>query len=122
MKRTIVFATLAFVFAALTLLQGSILLGGETGRLPENEQVKIVAAVLVDCYVYQADCLRVTVMCKRFIPLGRPILEVSWHDADGSAFYTAVKHIAGTAHCNKGDLIHRYVPFYEGKRYTITLR
>ena len=88
---------------------------------PENDQVKVLAAAKMDCFVYQADCLRVTVLCKRFIPLGRPILEVRWLDADGSAFYTVVKHIAGNAHCNKGDLIQRYVPFYEGKQFTITL-
>ncbi len=89
--------------------------------LPENSQVKVVSAGPADCYVYQAQCLRITLMCKKFIPLGRPVLEVSWLEADGTPFYTVVKHIAGAAHCNLGDLIHRYVPWYEGLRFTLRL-
>lgn len=107
------------LLAAIGLLAPAALSAAEW---PENGQVKVIEAAKVDCYVYQADCLRVTVMCKIFLPLGRPILEVAWLDPDGTAFYTAVKHIAGTTHCNKGDLIHRYAPFYEGKQFVITPR
>jgi len=112
------------LFAAVALLTfwGLPAAGGGTGQWPENDQIRIIEAVKADCYVYQADCLRVTVMCKKFLPLGRPLLEVSWLDPDGTAFYTVVKHVTGAAHCNKGDLIHRYVPFYEGKTFSIVLR
>ena len=117
MKRTMLFAGVVL----LTLWGLPAAVAG-AGQWPENDQIKIIEAVKADCYVYQADCLRVTVMCKKFLPLGRPLLEVSWLDPDGTAFYTVVKHVAGTAHCNKGDYIHRYVPFYEGKTFTIALR
>ena len=107
------------LFAAFGLLAPTALPAAEW---PENDQVKVIEAAKTDCYVYQADCLRVTVMCKKFLPVGRPILEVAWLDPGGDAFYTVVKHIGGTAHCNKGDLILRYAPFYEGKQFVITLR
>jgi hypothetical protein len=104
---------------SLVLVQAA---AGQSGKpLPENDRVRVVAAIKTDCYIYQADCLRITVECKRFLPLQTPVVQVSWHDADGTAFYTVVKHVAGTAHCNKGDLIHRYAPWYEGKTYKLTL-
>lgn len=107
------------LLAAIGLLAPAALPAAEW---PENDQVKVIEAAKADCYVYQADCLRITVMCKKFLPVGRPILEVAWLDPGGAAFYTVVKHIGGTAHCNKGDLIHRFAPFYEGKQFVITLR
>ncbi len=123
------FRSAPMVVSGIALLLGfAAAAAGEEARphpsaatLPENNQVKVVSAGPADCYIYQAQCLRITLMCKKFIPLGRPVLEVSWLEADGTAFYTVVKHIAGTAHCNLGDLIHRYVPWYEGQRYTLRL-
>ena len=128
MSKLLFFRPAPAFFLGLLFSLGALLPGAERNtahaaaeNLPENAQVKVISAEVVDCYVYQARCLRITVMCKIFLPLGRPILEVSWLEPDGTPFYTVVKHVAGTAHCNLGDLIHRYVPGYEGRRYTIRL-
>ncbi len=113
-KMLLLAATLAFTLGVFVHAQAR-------EPLPENDKLRVVAAKKIDCFIYQADCLRITVECKQFLVLGTPVLEVTWRNKDGSTHYALVKHITGGSNCSPGDLIQRYIPWFEGKGYEIVL-